>query len=73
MTGQSTDLYWDATYAIAMALIDGYPTYNPENVGLEELSNLITALPGFQDDPSLVTDQMLIEIQTVWYEEATNL
>jgi FeS assembly protein IscX len=73
LTGQPAELYWDATYAIAMALRDHYPTYNPENVGLEELAGMAAALPGFQDDLALVTDRILVDIQTVWYEEAINL
>lgn len=70
---QEIELYWDATYAIAMALMQHYPQVTPDDIGLDELAQLIEALPGFQDDPSLATDQILIDIQTVWYEEATNL
>jgi len=68
-----TDLYWDATYAIAMALLEHHPERSPEAIGLHELAELITTLPGFQDDPALVTQQILLDIQTVWYEEATTL
>jgi FeS assembly protein IscX len=53
--------------------MDTYPQYNPENVGLYELADLVENLPGFQDDPSLVTEQILLDIQTVWYEETINL
>jgi FeS assembly protein IscX len=66
-------LYWDSTYAVATTLMDMYPKYNPENVGLYELADLVENLPGFQDDPSLVTEQILLDIQTVWYEETINL
>jgi FeS assembly protein IscX len=68
-----TDLYWDSTYAIAVALLEQYPQRNLEQVGLLELAELVMNLPGFRDDPSLVTDQILLDIQTIWYEEATNL
>jgi len=53
--------------------MDMYPQYNPENVGLYELADLVENLPGFQDDPSLATEQILLDIQTVWYEETINL
>ena len=64
-------LYWDSAYAIAMALIDYYPDLHPELVGLEELADLIEALPGFMDDPAMATERILIDIQIVWYEEKT--
>lgn len=68
-----SELYWEATYAIAMALIEYFPDHNPEEVGLNELAQIVQSLPGFNDEPGLVTEQILLDIQTVWYEEATNL
>ncbi len=73
MSDQVHELYWDSTYAVATALMDEYPQYNPENIGLYELADLVENLPGFKDDPSLVTEQILLDIQTVWYEETINL
>ena len=73
MSDQVHELYWESTYAVAITLMDTYPQYNPENVGLYELADLVEKLPGFQDDPSLVTEQILLDIQTVWYEETINL
>ena len=73
LSDQVTDLYWDSTFAIAIALLENYPQLNPENVGLEEMAHMIESLPGFEDDPSQVTEQLLLDIQTVWYEEAFNL
>ncbi len=73
MTGNDPELFWDATYAIAMALIDNYPNLTPETVGLHELAELIQTLPGFADDPALATERILIDIQIVWFEEAANL
>lgn len=67
------ELFWDATYAIAMALIDQYPERSPEEVGLNEMAEMIERLPGFVDDPALVTERILIDIQIVWYEEAVNI
>ena len=71
--GNTQELFWDATYAIAMALIDQYPERSPEEVGLNEMAEMIEQLPGFIDDPALATERILIDIQIVWYEEAVNL
>lgn len=67
------ELFWDATYAISMALMEEYPTIDIESVGLKQLTDMILALPAFYDDPRLVTNQILLDIQTIWYEEATTL
>ena len=71
MTDYIPELYWDSTYAIVVALMDHYPIRNPEDVGINELVELVTSLPGFDDDPNLVTERILLDIQIVWYEEAT--
>ncbi|HID51513.1 MAG TPA: Fe-S cluster assembly protein IscX [Anaerolineae bacterium] len=73
MSAYIPELYWDSTYAICLALMEQYPDHNPENIGLLELAQLVEQLPGFQDDPAMVTERILLDIQTVWYEEATNL
>jgi FeS assembly protein IscX len=65
------ELYWDSTYAIVVSLLQTHPELSPESVGLMELADLVESLPGFQDDPALVTERILLDIQTVWYEEAT--
>ncbi len=66
-------LYWDSTYAIALALMAEYPERKPDDVGLVELAAIIQALPGFADDPAMVTERILLDIQIVWYEEMTDL
>ena len=68
--GSSAELYWDSTYAIALALIEHYPSTRPENVGLYELEQLIHALPNFVDDPAMANNRILQDILIVWYEEA---
>ncbi len=73
MSDQLVELYWDSTYAIAIALIERHPRRDPEQVGLDEMAQMIENLPGFVDDPSQVTEQFLLDIQTVWYEEALDL
>ena len=67
------ELYWDSTYAIALALIEHHPELDPEDVGLQEMAELIENLPGFNDEPALVTERILLDIQIIWYEEMTNL
>ena len=72
LSDQVVELYWDSTYAITIALLEHHPRCNPENVGLDEMALMIEKLPGFEDDPSQVTEQFLLDIQTTWYEEAPN-
>lgn len=63
------ELFWDATYAIAISLLETHPEIMPESVGIEELASLIINLSGFMDDPDMATAEMLVGIQTAWYEE----
>ena len=63
------ELFWDATYAIVVTLMDTYPELRPENIGLLEIATLVEQLPGFQDDPTMVTERILLDIQNIWYEE----
>ena len=67
------ELYWESTYAIAMSLMEKYPDSRPEEVGLAQLTEMIIMLPGFADDPSMVTERILLDIQIVWFEEALTL
>lgn len=64
-------LYWDSPYAIALALMENHPELDPEMVGLEQMADLIEQLPDFKDDPALMTERILIDIQITWYEEMT--
>ncbi len=67
------ELYWESTYAVAMTLIETYPDSNPEEIGLSQMTEMILSLPGFSDDPSMVTERILLDIQIVWFEEASTL
>ena len=64
------ELYWDATYAIVISLLAHHPGLDPQYVGLDELAELVEALPGFQDDPAMATERILQDIFIAWYEEA---
>jgi FeS assembly protein IscX len=71
MSTEAPELYWDATYAIALALMAHYPEVEPDSVGLVELAQLVETLPNFVDDPAFVNERILLDIQITWYEEAT--
>lgn len=71
MSDHEPELFWDSTYAIVVSLMEHYPDRAPVDVGLDELASLVESLPGFQDDSALVTEQFLLDILTVWFEEAT--
>ena len=65
-------LYWDASYEIVMTLMEAYPDIEIENVGTQQLFQMIVELPNFADDPALVNDGILNDILREWYEESTN-
>ena len=71
MDGRIPELFWESTYAICVALMEHYPDRHPEEVGLQELAELVQSLPGFNDDPDMFTERILLDIQNVWYEEYT--
>lgn len=68
-TEEANQLFWDATYAIAVELMDQYPGRDPGRIGLHELAGMVISLPGFADDPALVTERILLDIQITWFEE----
>lgn len=63
-------LYWDSTYEIVLNLIGVYPQLNPDQVGIQQLLEMILALPNFADEPVLANEDLLVDILRVWYEEA---
>jgi len=65
----ATPLYWDATYAIVLRLMETYPNADIESVGREQLCQWVLALPDFADDPVLVNNGILNDILRTWYEE----
>jgi FeS assembly protein IscX len=71
MPDSGPELFWDATYAIALALQRHYPGISPDSVGLEELAHMVEMLPDFADDPALANERILMDIQIIWFEEAT--
>lgn len=62
-------LYWESSYEIVLSLQAHYPEMDVESVGLQQLQEMIVALPGFADDPALANDVLLADILREWYEE----
>lgn len=63
-------LNWESSYAIVLSLMESYPDLDLDCLGIEQLRQMIIALPSFADDPGLANDEILNEILRVWYEEA---
>lgn len=64
-------LTWDASFEIALRLMEVYKDVDVETVGMEQLREMIIALPDFADDPTLANDAILKDILREWYEEVS--
>jgi FeS assembly protein IscX len=62
-------LGWDSTEDIGIALFEKYPDLDPLTVRFTDLHKWVTALEGFDDDPSASNEGKLEAIQMAWYEE----
>ena len=60
---------WDDTYAIVKMLQSLYPNVSIENVTLKDIYDWTIQLPGFDDDPQMSNDTVLLCIYTEWFEE----
>ena len=69
---QIQPLYWEPTYEIVLALIQTYPNFDIESIGMKQLKDMIVALPNFADDPGVASEEILRDILNVWYEEQEN-
>jgi FeS assembly protein IscX len=67
----SRRLHWDATYALARALIAAHPDVDVEHVSLEMVYRWVLELPEFDDDPALGHEAILLSILQEWYEEVS--
>jgi len=63
---------WQDAEELAKALCAAYPDKDPLRIGPAELRALVSALPGFADDPSAVTHDQLEAIQAAWYDAREN-
>ena len=64
--------FWEPTYEIVRRLMARYPDADIEAIGLHELREMIIALPGFADEPSIASDELISDILREWYEEASS-
>ncbi|MCK4898042.1 MAG: Fe-S cluster assembly protein IscX [Anaerolineales bacterium] len=66
-------LTWEASYAIALALNERFPTVKLEEVSLGMIYLWTIQLPSFTDDPDLANDSILSAIFQEWFEEVNPL
>ncbi|MCS6992508.1 MAG: Fe-S cluster assembly protein IscX [Anaerolineales bacterium] len=62
-------LYWESTYAIALALKRAHAGIDLHQVSLQMIFDWTVSLPEFQDDPALANDDILAAIYQDWFEE----
>ena len=65
----ATQFSWDSAEDLGLELADKFPDQNPLEVRFTDLHKMITALPGFADDPQKSSEGKLEAIQMAWYEE----
>ncbi len=63
---------WESTYAIALELRRQHPDVDLEQVSLQQIYRWTLALSDFEDDPTLVNDDILSAIFQDWFEENLN-
>jgi FeS assembly protein IscX len=63
-------IHWLDVDDIAELLLEIHPTRDPLSVRFTELKQLVTQLPGFQEQPGHPVNEKILEtIQARWYEE----
>jgi FeS assembly protein IscX len=62
-------LTWESTYAIALELKRQHQDANIEEVTIQQILDWTLQLQEFEDDPSLVNDDILYAIYQDWFEE----
>ncbi len=63
-------LHWLAIERLAEALVDAHPDLDPVTVGFPRLKALVSALPGFQEQPGHPCNERILEaIQQAWIDE----
>jgi FeS assembly protein IscX len=65
----ANEFSWDDSEDLSLALSDKFPDQNPLEVRFTDLHKMVTALPGFADDPQKSSEGKLEAIQMAWYEE----
>ena len=62
-------LGWHDSEEIALLLLEKHPNTDPLTVRFTDLHQMVTALPGFEDDPKKSNEAILEAIQMAWHEE----
>ena len=65
------EMTWESAEDIGILLDETYPEQNPLEVRFTDLHKMVTALPGFADDPQKSSEGKLEAIQMAWHEEWT--
>ncbi len=68
-SGAGTTLSWDDGFLLVQALRRAHPQAELLGLGLRTLCSWILELPEFEDDPSLVNDDVLLDLYREWLEE----
>jgi len=65
----AAEFSWDDPEDLGLMLAEKFPNQNPLEVRFTDLHKMVTALPGFADDPQKASEGKLEAIQMAWYEE----
>lgn len=60
---------WHDSEEIAILLLEKHPNLDPLTVRFTDLHEMVTELPGFEDDPKKSNEAILEAIQMAWHEE----
>jgi FeS assembly protein IscX len=66
-------LNWESTFAIALALKEAHPIADLTDVSLNMIYAWTVELEGFEDDLTLVNDEILSAIYQDWFEHLNRL
>lgn len=61
-------LHWDDFARMVRALYSAYPDVDPLDLSSARLFKMILSLPGFDDDPDVVGEEQLEQLQMAWHE-----
>jgi FeS assembly protein IscX len=63
------ELTWEDAEDLGILLSEQHPEMDPLAVRFTDLHQLVTALPGFKDDPKKSNEGKLEAIQMAWHSE----
>ena len=63
-------LHWLDVGRLAEALVDAHPELDPVSISFPRLKSLVSALPGFREQPGHPCNERILEaIQQAWIDE----